>query len=144
MLWNEIITQEDVKTFNNIFGEFHDSCLKEMCFSSGGYVSADLRMAVQSNPIARFLFQRQWEDPAVIEVEFSNIVQINIKPASQNNGVDIIRTHLYLEDEMFFWSEKDYQFWRKDKDRCTWIASKAVKWRVRDELLGEEKVYMKD
>ena len=125
MLWNEIITQEDVKTFNNIFGEFHDSCLKEMCFSSGGYVSADLGMAVT-------------------EVEFSNIVQINIKPASQNNGVDIIRTHLYLEDEMFFWSEKDYQFWRKDKDRCTWIASKAVKWRVRDELLGEEKVYMKD
>lgn len=36
MLWNEIITQEDVKNFNDLFGGFHDSCLKEMCFSSGG------------------------------------------------------------------------------------------------------------
>lgn len=58
MLWNEIITQEDVKNFNEIIGNFHDSCLKEMCFSSGGYVSTDLKMNVLSNPIARFLFQR--------------------------------------------------------------------------------------
>lgn len=144
MLWNEIITQEDVKNFNDLFGGFHDSCLKEMCFSSGGWVSVDLRMDVQSNPIARFLFQRQWEDPSVIEVEFSKIIQINIKPVPESDGVDIIRTHLYLEDDIFFWSEKDYQFWREDKDRCTWIASKVVKWRERDDLLGEEKIYMRD
>lgn len=87
-----------------------------MCFSSGGYVSADLRMDVKSNPIARFLFQRQWEDPAVIEVEFSNIVQINIKPASENNGVDIIRTHLYLEDEMFFGVKKIINYRGKIKN----------------------------
>ena len=144
MLWNEIITQEDVKNFNEIIGNFHDSCLKEMCFSSGGYVSTDLKMDVLSNPIARFLFQRQSKNPSSIEVEFSNIIQINIKPVPENDGVDIINTHLYLEDKIFFWSEKDYQFWEEGKEKCTWIASKVVKWRERDDLLGEENVYMTD
>lgn len=115
MLWNEIITQEDVKNFNEIIGNFHDSCLKEMCFSSGGYVSTDLKMNVLSNPIARFLFQRQSKNPSSIEVEFSNIIQINIKPVSENDGVDIINTHLYLEDKIFFGVKKIINFGRKVK-----------------------------
>lgn len=144
VLWNEIITQEDVKIFNEIFGNFHDSCLKEMCFSSGGSVDVDLRMSTLSNPVARFLFQRQEKDPAAIEVEFSNVIQINIKPVSSSEGVDLIETHLYLEDGKFFWSEKDYQFFEENKNKCTWIASKAVKWRKRDDTLGKKEIYIKD
>ena len=144
MKWTIIKSQEDVDCMNEMFGEFHDCCLKEVCFSTGGYVSGDLSMNVISLPIARFLFQRQMRNPSVIEVEFKDIIQINIKPVEKDQGVDIIGTHLYLEEGIFFWSEKDYEFHDSDKDKYTWIAARFVQWRERDDLLGGKMVYMID
>lgn len=142
MKWNIIKNQEDVSFLNDIFGNFHDSCLKEVCFSTGGFVAENYAMNVLGLPIARFLFQRQAQNPAVIELEFSEVIQINIKPVEKNQGVDIISTQLYLKDGIFFWSEKDYEFYENDKDMNTWIAARAVKWRERGEALGNNMVYM--
>lgn len=144
MKWNLVKTQEDVNNLNEIFGNFHDSCLKEICFSTGGYVSDNLAMNVISMPVARLLFQRQWEKPAVIELEFREVIQINIKPVEKDQGVDIISTHLYLKDNIFFWSERDYEYHESKKDMNTWIAAKFVQWRERDDLLGSKMVYMND
>lgn len=60
--------------------------------------SQDLSMNVTSFPEARFLFQRQMINPSVIEIEFREIMQINIKPVEKDQGVDILSTHLYLQD----------------------------------------------
>lgn len=83
-------------------------------------------------------------NPSVIELEFQDVIQINIKPVENNQSVDIISTHLYLKDNIFFWSERDYEFDENDKDVRTWIAAKFVQWRVRDEKLGDKMVYMLD
>ena len=144
MKWTIIKSQEDVDCMNEMFGEFHDCCLKEVSFSTGGYVADNLSMNVFSFPVARFLFQRQMRNPSVIEVEFKDIIQINIKPVEKDQGVDIIGTHLYLEEGIFFWSEKDYEFHDSDKDKYTWIAARFVRWRERDDLLGGKMVYMID
>ena len=110
MEWKCIKTQAEVDELNELFGNFHDACLKELCFSTGGFVSENYAMHVISNPVARLLFQRQKRDPAVIELEFDGILQINIKPVGEDHGVDIISTHLYLEEGIFFWNEKDYEY----------------------------------
>ncbi len=144
MKWNRVTSQEDVNYLNEVFGNFHDSCLKEICFSTGGYVSDNLSMNVISLPIARFLFQRQMKNPSVIEMEFKEIIQINIKPVEKDYGVDIISTHLYLKNGIFFWSENDYEFHENDKDMYTWIAARFVQWRVRNEFLGSKMIYMLD
>lgn len=143
MSWNSIKNQQDVDELNGIFDNFHDSCLKEMCFSTGGFVTRELAMNVIGSPIARFLFQRQANEKTVIELEFKDVLQINIKPVGSNQGVDIISTHLYFEDGIFFWSEKDYEFHEK-KETTTWIAAKSVQWREREDALGEKMVYMTD
>lgn len=144
MVWKRVRSQEDVDCMNETFGEFHDCCLKEVSFSTGGYVSEDLSMNVIGFPTARFLFQRQMRNPSVIEIEFRDIIQINIKPVEKNQGVDIIGAHLYLQDDIFFWSEKDYEFHDGNKDTYTWIAARFTQWRERDDLLGSQMVYMPD
>lgn len=144
MVWKTVRSQKDVDCINEMFGEFHDCCLKEVCFSTGGYVSDDLSMNVISLPIARFLFQRQMRNPSVIEMEFREIIQINIKPVEKNQGVDIIGAHLYLQNGIFFWSEKDYEFHDSNKDTYTWIAARFTQWRERDDLLGKNMVYMQN
>lgn len=143
MNWKILMTNGDVREFNAMFGNFHDSCLKEMSYATGGYVSTDLEMNVESLPIARYLFQRQMKEPSVVELEFREILQMNIVPVGNDEGVDIIHTHLYFEDGIFFLSEKDYEFEERKSD-STWIAAKYARWRVRDDLLGEDMVYMKD
>ncbi len=144
MEWKCIKTQAEVDELNELFGNFHDACLKELCFSTGGFVSENYAMHVISNPVARLLFQRQKRDPAVIELEFDGILQINIKPVGEDQGVDIISTHLYLEEGIFFWNEKDYEYHEKGKNECTWIAARAVRWRAKDSALGSKMVYMVD
>lgn len=144
MKWRIVKSQEDVERMNETFGEFHDCCLKEVSFSTGGYVSDNFTMNVISLPAARFLFQRQIKNPSVIEVEFKDVKQINIKPAEKDQGVDIIATHLYLKNGIFFWSEKDYEFHESGKDAYTWIAAQFVQWRERDDLLGSKMVYVSD
>lgn len=39
MEWNHIITQKEVDELNELFENFHDCCLKELCFSTGGFVT---------------------------------------------------------------------------------------------------------
>lgn len=90
------------------------------------------------------MFRRQMINPSVIEMEFKKIMQINIKPVEKDQGVDILSTHLYLQDGVFFGSEKDYEFHDKNKNAYTWIAARSVKWRKRDDLLGNKMVYMSD
>lgn len=144
MSWRIIKSKDDVDYLNDIFDNFHDSYLKEMCFSSGSYIQKDLSMYENNKPVARFLFQRLWENPSVIEIEFRNIIQINIKPEGENQFTDIMITHLYLDNNIFFWSTRDYEINDDRKDNHTWIAAKFVQWRVCDELLGGNMVYMKD
>ena len=144
MEWNSVKTQMDVDNLNILFGNFHDCCLKELCFSTGGFVDKNYAMAVTSLPVARLLFQRQARDPAVIEIEFKHVIQINIKPVKENEEVDIIATQLYFKDGIFFWSERDFEFHEKEKDESTWIAARSVRWRVKDNALGREMLYMVD
>ena len=144
MSWIELNSVKDVEHLNDLFGCFHDSYLKEMCFSSGCYIDEDLSMHEYNNPIARFLFQRQWSNPSVIEIEFRDVLQINKKPAKENEFSDIICSHIYLEDGIFFWNSSDYEIHDDGKDDYTWISAKKVCWRISDELLGSMNIYMKE
>ena len=144
MNWISVKSGKDLDLLNETFGNFHDGLLKEMCFSSGGYVQKDLSMHAFSSPVARFLFQRQWENPSVIEIEFRDIIQINIKPEGIDEFIDIVVARIYLKDTIFFWSARDYELHEVGKDNHTWIAAKFLQWRVRDELLGQGLIYMNE
>ena len=115
MEWKCIKTQAEVDELNELFGNFHDACLKELCFSTGGFVSDNYTMQVISTPAARLLFQRQKRDPAVIELEFSGVLQINIKPVGENEGVDIFSTHLYWTEEIFSGVKKIMNTMKKER-----------------------------
>lgn len=144
MPWNEIKNQIDVDNFNENFGYFHDSCLKELWFSTGGYVNEECRMNPISNPIARLIFQRQSKKLSIIEMEFKDVLQINVKPAPVNHGVDIIQTHLYYENGVFFLSDKDYEYSENEKDKSTWIAAQTVRWKKIENGLGKDNYYSVD
>ena len=62
-MWNEIVDEKDIQNFMNKVIFFHDSCIKELRYSSGAYVTSDLRMyPINDKRILDIIIQRQFEE----------------------------------------------------------------------------------
>jgi len=97
-----------------------------------------------NEPIVRFLFQRIWENPSVIEVEFRDVLQVNIKPAPKGDFSFILDAPIHLSGDTFYWNANNWSIHDTAKDMYTWVLAKKTFWRVRDNLLGYKKVYQVD
>ena len=139
MSWNEVKSKNEADYLNDIFGIFHDSLLKEICFDLGDYIQENFTMnAMEGVACARFLFQRIYKEPSVIEIEFRDVIQINIQPEDIRC---ILEARLHFQNDIFYWNSFDCPYENPDKEYNTWITAKGVSWRVRDELLGAKKIY---
>lgn len=130
MDWNIIKNQNDVDEFNYIYGNFHDSVLKEICFSSGSYVDENFKLSIINNPVARFIFQSEFLEAkySAVEIEFSSVVQINIKPPeSKYSDLSILKSNLYLFENVFYLGESDYKDYKLERDDFTWVSAKSVR-----------------
>lgn len=50
-MWNEIIDNDTLLSFMEEMGFFHDSCIKELKYSSGAYVADDSAMILKDDCI---------------------------------------------------------------------------------------------
>lgn len=142
-MWYEIHNQEELENFMNMFGGFHDSCIKELTYVSGAFVSENLSMyPVNNKRTMKIIFQRQTSNPTVIEMEFIGIQRLSIYPVDENYTCEILDATMVLAANCVCWydcyalSESDLSNY---KGTC--ICSSKVRWRVADEYIGEKEVY---
>lgn len=142
-MWNEIKSQNDLDSFMNMFGSFHDSCIKEFKYISGAFVYDDLSMyPINNKRILKVIFQRQARNPSVLEMEFIGLRQLNIYPIDENYTCEILDATMVLSRNCIYWydcdalSEGDLSNYKG-----TLICSSIVRWRVADEYIGEKEVY---
>lgn len=143
MEWQEILNQDDIDNFMNKFGHFHDGCIKEVHYVSGAYVGKDLSMMpINDKRILRVIFQRQWKNPSVIEVEFLGLIQFNLKPVDDTYTCEMFGTFMKYINEVFYWADDSgWDMESEDKNEYTWIAAKNVRWRENDDYLGDMVIY---
>jgi len=94
-------------------------------------------MGMTGNSYARLIFQRQYENPSVIEIEFINLKHINI-PAEE---MFLLMTYVELKktDDTFYFIEDPET---NDLTNSLWIASEKIRWRIRKEDdLGTDIIY---
>lgn len=143
MNWNEIKTQTDADDLMELFGGFHDGCLREAHLWTGHYVAPDLSMSCPDNldDRIRFLIQRQYRNPAAIELLFEQVTRFNLVPTPENYDTIIFGATLLVRDDAIFWSPDSR--WTPDcseRDSYTWMSAKKLSWREVD-WLGEELHY---
>lgn len=93
MSYKMLTTQEDIKDFMNNFNYFHDSCIKEIKYISGGFVGEEKAMfPLNSKRIVSIIFQSQNAKYSVIEMQFSFITKLNLEPK-------FIRTNIVNESK---------------------------------------------
>ena len=70
-------------------------------------------------------------------------MQINIMPTA-DDFVFIHDTALEVINGVFYWHANHFYIDDDEKNNYTWIEAKQAFWRIRDELLGNKKVYLPD
>lgn len=143
MNWNEITTQADADALLDLFGGFHDGCVREAHFWTDHYVAPDLGMSCPGNldNRIRFLVQRQFRNPAAIELLFEEVTRFNLVPTPDNYDTIIEDATLLIRDGVIYWSPEFN--WSPDsprRDEETWISANHLRWREVD-WLGEELRY---
>jgi hypothetical protein len=143
MEWTEIKTQADVDALMEVYGNFHDSCIREAHLSTDHWVSSNLYMRVGVGPDMRirFLIQRQFKDPSAIELLFEDVVRFNFVSAPENCDSIISDAALSVQGGNIYWSpEGNWNPEKPSRDEFTWIAAKRLRWRGVD-WLGSELRY---
>lgn len=151
MNFKKIKNQDDIKELMDEFGYFHDSCIKEMVYVSGGYVDVKVKESnramypFNSKRSLSIIFQSQNAKYPVIEMKFDLIQKLNLYPKNEEYDCVIYDASLVQIGEMYYWSEwGDFKLEDISEAEATWVSSKEVSWRkLPEKFLGEGIIYTK-
>ena len=102
-MWNEITSQSDVEYFMNLFGSFHDSCIKEFKYISGAYVNENLSMySTNDKRNLQIIFQRQSTNPTAIEMEFIGLKRLTVCPVDENYTCEILDATMIYDNDCIY------------------------------------------
>ena len=137
-MWKELRTQHEIDNFMKEIIGFHDSCIKEIKYSSGAYVETNLSMSpVNTKRTLTVLIQRQFEDISALELEFSELEYIRMYPVNPDYTCEILDASFFIKDGLIYWCDKD----DIHNYKGTVICSKKVRWRNASELIGKRDFY---
>ncbi|MCD7034025.1 hypothetical protein LRR81_07225 [Metabacillus sp. GX 13764] len=144
MEWVKVKGNKEIEHLMEIFGRFHDSCLKELYMGTESYVDENLSMgmSMELDTNVRILFQRQASSPSAIEMLFEGVTQFHIVPSPINYDSIIYDAKLILHDGLFYWAD-NYHWEPEDRALAenSWISSKSLKWRDASSWMGKENRY---
>ena len=100
-MWTEIKNQSDIDNLLELYGYFHDSCIRDFHVSTRAYVEKNLSMGFDNRLTLSILFQRQFSPNSVLELKFEDIVKFNYNQI----GDDIFDASIIIEDDLFYWTE---------------------------------------
>lgn len=146
MSWIEVNAQTDIDKLMNTYGDFHDSCITNLHFTSGSSVTPDKTMHF-GGAIDRQLcvtFQRQW-DPITIELWFSGLRRLHLVGWQDNYLNDISSAYLAFHENLLpgeprrliVWADTDWFSIEKVSDSTalaeptdSYIVANQLKWRI--------------
>jgi hypothetical protein len=145
-IWNEITTQEEIDGFMKVVWGFHDTCLKEMKYVSGAYLSKEHHgmYPVNNKRILNVIFQGNFKNLSVsaIEVEFIGLRYLSLRPDDEYYTCEILGATMAKKENYIYWCDLDgLPDDNYDRYECTVICSERFRWRRADEFLGEDEEF---
>lgn len=142
--YNVIKNDNDILKLMEDYNYFHDSCIKELHYLSGGWVGEDLAMSpfnVQRK--ISIIFQRQGRPNSVIELVFLGVNKLNLEPRDEKYDCIILGASLKIVNDLIYWSEyDDCNENNLANEEGTWISASQVMWRVLPDALGEKQIFI--
>lgn len=143
-MWNEIVDSSDLRSFMHDVCFFHDSCIKELKYLSGAYVTERLSMhPINDRRILKVIIQRQSENLSMLELEFEGLKCLNLFPVDDEYSCEILDSTMILKDDCIYWcdcgglSEIDLSNYDG-----TWICASKLRWRSIDGCMGQKEFFV--
>ena len=142
-MWNSVSNERDLSILMEAVCDFHDSCIKEMKYTSGAYVGTDLSMyPVNDLRALKMIIQRQSDDPSAIELEFSGLKYLRLSPCDERYTCEIHDATMLLTDGCVFWCDGGGLTAAEIAQYSgTVICAEKVQWRAVNEYMGANEVY---
>lgn len=142
-MWNDIRCEQDITDLMELVYEFHDSCIKEAKYISGAYVNHDLGMhPVNDLRVLKMIIQRQFDNPSVIELEFSGLKYCRLAPDDEKFSCEIHDATMLWKGNCVYWCDcGGLTEAELERYAGTVVCAEKVRWRVADEYLGKKEVY---
>ena len=142
-MWNAISTEDEINNFLDLFGWFHDSCIKEIRYIGGAYVNKDLSMMpINNERTVDVVFQRQYKNPSTIILRFLGLKTLHLAPCDDNYSCEIYRAFIVSKNGHFYWTDFENAANASiEKYDGTWICADKIQWRVIDECIGKEEIF---
>ena len=137
-MWNEVTSEADIKRLMEAFGYFHDGCIREMHLWGGYSVGDNLSMHCPETPDlrCRLLIQRQWKDPAAIELLFDGVSHCSVAAEAGYDRI-IMEATLLLEPGRIVWSpDEEFHESEFEPGASSAIVAKRLWWREIESGLG--------
>lgn len=141
--WLSLVQPAELDDLMHRFGNFHDSCVREIHVATGHYVNQDLRMTVDWRTNVRMLVQRQFRNPSAIELNFDDVISLHLSPPPPNCESIIFNAALFVRDGVYYWAENS--LWKPERacdGETTWIAARNAYWRDASDWLGPRLRYL--
>ena len=105
-MWETIHTNDEILKFMESVCHFHDSCIKEISYISGAYVSENLSMhPLNVRRVLRVVIQRQYEKDSMIEMEFQGLKHLKLFPVDESYTCEILDSTMIMKDGNFYWCD---------------------------------------
>lgn len=145
-MWEIISTNDDILRFMEKVYYFHDSCIKEISYISGAYVSDNLLMyPVNNRRVLRVVIQRQYEKDSTIEMEFYGLKCLKLFPVDESYTCEIMDSTMIMKDENIYWCDCGNLLESDLNDYTgTLICASKLRWRSIENCLGEKEFYHSD
>lgn len=143
IMWNSISNEQDITILMKTVSAFHDSCIKEMKYISGAYVDNDLTMyPVNDLRVLKMIIQRQFDNPSVIELEFSGLKYFRLSPCDEQYTCELHDATMLLKDGCVFWCDcGGLTAAELEQYSGTTVCASKVRWRVVNEYIGAKEIY---
>lgn len=142
-MWNELLSENDIKDFMERFYYFHDSCIKEIHYLSGAYVEDNLSMyPVNDRRLLRVVLQRQFADIPMVELEFEGVKYFKLCPADEEYTCEILDSTLIQKDGFVYWADSgSVPIENIENYDGTIICATKLRWRSIEKCLGQNEFY---
>lgn len=145
-MWEIISNHDEILGFMEKVCCFHDSCIKEISYTSGAYVDVNLSMyPLNDRRVLRVVIQRQCEEDSMIEMEFQGLKYFKLLPVDESYTCEILDSTMIMKDGNIYWcdcgdlSESDL-----DDYTGTLICASKLRWRSIEDHMGEKEFYHSD
>ena len=135
--WQCLKTPMELQELMNLYGNFHDGCIREIHVATGHYVEEDLSMHVDWRTTVHMLIQRQFRSPCAIELRFEEVVGLRVVPPPPDYEEIIFHAAFFARDGIYYWAQNiTWTPESPDADETNWVAARKVSWREASDWLG--------